>query len=221
MASPQPPMGIDPTQNPGVSQAQGVSNTQVGMPPQAGPPPPSEGVPMDPMAEATGIPMAPPPPPPKPPSMIPTDIARLLAEALNATKMEAAQGLTEYLGDPRGNVNVKDADLVRVWRKRNPEVDPLFEKFVNKKSDEEIMYAMYPARRALIRYGRRTYTEQVEFAEKMARLNVDPRFDNLDEEIEDIDDEDAYQPPQAKFPTTGEEDAMRFPEEGEEDIEEE
>ena len=74
----------------------------------------------------------------------------------------------------------------------------------DKLSDEEIMYAMYPMRRALIRYGRRTYTEQVEFAEKMARLNLDPRFDDLDAEIDD-EDEDTYIPPQSAFPSKGEE----------------
>jgi len=215
MASPQLPMTPpDPAMGAGVSPPQGLTNTQQGMPEQA--------MPADPMMAAMGgVPMAPPQAPPKkPPSMIPTDIARLLAEALNATKMEAAKGLTSYLGDPRGNVNVKDADLVRVWRKRNPDIDPLYEKFVNKKTDEEIMYAMYPTRRALIRYGRRTYKEQVEFAEKMARLNNDPRFDNLDEEIEDEEEEDTYQPPQSAFPTNGEEDAIRIPVEDGEDMEE-
>lgn len=184
---------------------QGLSNTQMNMPPQA-------GAPTDPMAAAMGMPQAPPPPPPKPPSMIPTDIARLLAEALNNTKMEAAKGLANYLGDPRGSVNAKDADLVRVWRKMNPNIDPLYEKLVNKKSDEEIMEAMYPGRRALIRFGRRTYNEQVAFAEHMAKLDADPRFDNLN----DVDDEDdPYIPPQANFPTKGEEnyeDEVRLPE---------
>lgn len=217
MVSPQMPMiPPDPAMGAGVSPPQGLTNTQQGMPEQAGMAPPVDPM----MAAMGGIPMAPPAAPAKkPPSMIPTDIARLLAEALNATKMEAARGLTSYLGDPRGNVNVRDADLVRIWRKRNPEIDPLFEKFVNKKSDEEIMYAMYPARRALIRYGRRTYKEQVEFAEKMARLNNDPRFDNLDEEVEDIEEEDTYMPPQAEFPSNGEEDALRIPNESEEDME--
>ncbi len=150
--------------------------------------------------------LAPPPPkPPKPPSMIPSDIARLLAEAINNAKMEAAQGLAGYLGDPLGSVHVKDRDLVRVWRKRDPNVDPLYEKLINKLSDEEITYMMYPARRALIRYGRRTYTEQVEFAEKMAKLNLDSRFDDLDNEVDEEDEEDLYIPPQSKFPSKGEE----------------
>ncbi len=139
----------------GVSAPQGVSNTQLNAPAPVG-----GAMPADPMMAAMG--MAPPAPePPKPKSMIPTEIARLLAEAINSAKLQAAEGLTEYLVDPRGSVSVKDADLLRVCRKRNPEVDPLYEKFVNKLSDEEIMYAMYPLRRALIRYGRRTYTEQV------------------------------------------------------------
>lgn len=182
----------------GISAPQGITNTQVNAPPPTG-----GAMPMDPMMAAMG--MAPQQPPPeKPKSMIPTEIARLLAEAINSAKLQAAEGLTEYLGDPRGNVNVKDADLIRVWRKRNPDIDPLYEKFVNKLSDEEIMYAMYPMRRALIRYGRRTYTEQVEFAEKMARLNLDPRFDNLDDEIDD-EEEDTYIPPQSAFPSKGEE----------------
>lgn len=182
----------------GVSAPQGVTNTQ--------PPAPVPGgmaLPVDPMMAAMGM-AAPPQEQPKGKSMIPTEIARLLAEAINSAKLQAAEGLTEYLGDPRGSVSVKDADLVRVWRKRNPDIDPLYEKFVNKLSDEEIMYAMYPMRRALIRYGRRTYTEQVEFAEKMARLNLDPRFDDLDAEIDD-EDEDTYIPPQSAFPSKGEE----------------
>lgn len=197
-------MAIDPAMlAAGIAPAQGLSATQEGMPPQAGGAPPP---PMDPaMMGMDPSMMAPPPKPPKPPSMIPSDIARLLAEAINNAKMEAAKGLSGYLGDPRGTVNVKDRDLVRVWRKRNPDVDPLYEKIINKVSDEEIMYMMYPARRALIRFGRRTYTEQVEFAEKMARLNLDPRFDDLDKEVEEEDEEDLYIPPQSKFPSKGEE----------------
>jgi hypothetical protein len=218
----------------GIAPPQGLTNTQQGMPPQAGGPP----MPIDPAAAAIsamgGIPapagpdgmpidpamagMAPPPPPPKPPSMIPSDIARLLAEALNKTKLEAAKGLAGYLGDPRGSVNAREADLLRVWRKRNMEVDPLFEKLVNKKSDEEIMSMMYPGRRALIRYGRRTYTEQVAFADHMAKLDNDPRFKDLD--TVDEDDEDEYVPPQSDFPSTGEEnfeDEVRLPEEEEQE----
>ncbi len=38
----------------------------------------------------------------------------------------------------------------------------------------------------------------------MARLNLDPRFDDLDAEIDD--EEDAYVPPKAKFPSKDEED---------------
>lgn len=211
MVSPQPPMTPDPAMGAGVSPPQGLTATQQGMPPQAGPPPPST-VPMDPMMAGMGMAPPPQPPPKKPPTMIPSDIGRLLAEAMNKTKIEAAKGLTEYLGDARGNVNARDADLVRVWRKRNPDIDPLYEKFINGKSDEEILYAMYPARRALLRYGRRTYTEQVEFAEKMQRLNNDPRFNDLDNVDEDEEGNDTYEPPQSKFPSNGEEDALRVPE---------
>lgn len=203
----------DPLMNPGVSNAQGISNTQMNMPPQAGPA-------MDPAMAAMmggGMPMQPPAPQKKPPTLIPTDVSRLLAEALNKTKLEAAKGLAGYLGDPRGTVRTRERELLRVWRKRNPAVDPLYEKFVNKRSDEEIMQMMYPARRALIRYGRRTYTEQVEFAEYMAKLNVDPRFDDLDK-VPDDEEEDMI-PPQAEFPSAGEENfeqEVRLPEEEEE-----
>lgn len=200
-------MAIDPTMLPGVSQGQGLDNTQMNMPPQAGPQtPPSQGQPVDPNMPQPGVmlPASPPPPKEKPKSLIPTDIARLLAESLNSAKMEAAKNLVSWVGDPRGTVTVKDADLLRVWRKRNPSIDPLYEKFINGKSDEEIMYAMYPARRALMRYGRRTYTEQVEFAEKMSKLDQDPRFDFLDKEIKDDDNPDeGYEPPKADFPSKG------------------
>ena len=193
-------MAIDPTQIPGASAPQGLSNTQINMPA------PAEGMmPQDPIAAAMMQQQAPPPPQEKPHSLIPTDIARLLAEAINEAKMGAAKNLVDWVGDPRGTVHVKDADILRVWRKKNPEVDPLFEKFVNGQSDEEIMYMVYPLRRALIRYGRRTYKEQVEFAEKMAKLDLDPRFDYLDEEIEDDEDSDeGYEPPTADFPSKGE-----------------
>ncbi len=220
----------------GIAPPQGLSNTQQGMPVQAG----SPQLPMDPAAAALGmvpgppagpggVPMAPsmlggapvappaPPTPPKPPSMIPTDIARLLADALNKTKLEAAKGLAGYLGDPRGSTNMRDADLVRLWRKRNMNIDPLYEKLVNGKSDEEIMAMMYPGRRALIRYGRRTYNEQVAFSDHMAKLDNDPRFDNLDD-VED--EENEYVPPQAEFPSRGEEnyeEDIRLPEEEEEE----
>lgn len=188
-------MAIDPAMLAGgVSGPQGISNTQTMAPPQAG------GAPVDPSMMMQQPPQA---PPPKPPSLIPSDVARLLAEAINNAKQEAAHGLTQYLGDARGTVHVKDADLVRAWRKRNPDIDPLYEKLMLGKSDEEIMYSMYPARRALIRFGRRTYTEQVEFAEHMQRLDQDPRFDSLDQL--DDDEDDSYIPPQSKFPSKGEE----------------
>lgn len=194
-------MAVDPSLlSMGIAPPQGINATQQGMPPQAGP----DGIPLPP--DPTLLPgQAQVAPPKKPPTLIPSDVARLLAEAINATKMEAAKGLAGYLGDPRGTVNVKDRDLIRIWRKRNPNVDPLYEKLVNGLSDEEITYMMYPARRALIRYGRRTYTEQVEFAERMAILNADPRFDDLDEEIEEEEEEEQYIPPQADFPSKGEE----------------
>jgi hypothetical protein len=150
----------------------------------------------------------------KPPSLIPTAIARELAQALNLTKMVAAQGLAQHLGDPRGTVNAKDVDLLRAWRKRDPKVDPLFEKIINKKTDEEILTMMYPLRRALIRYGRRTYTEQVEFAERMNQLNQDPRYSVLNDDYE-ADDE--YEAPEAKFPSRGEEKIPSLNEDDEED----
>jgi hypothetical protein len=196
--------GMNPPQSP-------VGNAPPGAQvPIAGPPPPSQA-PVDPNAappqgmdpSVMGI-AAPPQPPEKPPSLIPTAIAKQLAEALNVTKLAAAQGLAQHLGDPRGNVNAKDADMLRAWRKRNPDIDPLYEKIVNKKSDEDILMMMYPLRRALIRYGRRTYTEQVDFAEKMARLDKDPRFANLTNN----DEVDDYEPPHAKFPSRGEEEPV-------------
>ena len=195
-------MVVDPNQMMGAAPGAALGATQLDMPPQAGP----DGLPMPPIDPSMAglVPSGlPPPPPPKPASMIPSDIARLLAEAINNAKMEAAKGLAGYLGDPRGSVNVKEREIIRVWRKRNPDVDPLYEKIINKVSDEEIMYMMYPARRALIRYGRRTYTEQVEFAEYMANLNVDPKFDDLDTEVDE--EEEIHIPPQAKFPSKGEE----------------
>lgn len=176
----------------GISGPQGLSNTQIGAPgtvpdPNALPPG------LVPMPEQVQQPK-------KPPSLIPNDVKYLLAEALNSAKMEAANNLTGYLGDPRGSVTYKNADLVRLWRKRDPNIDPLYEKFINGKTDEEIMEMMYPARRPLIRYSRRTYTEQVEFAEYMAKLNEDPKFDNLD----NIEEDEEYIPPQSKFPSQGE-----------------
>lgn len=186
-------MAIDPAQlMGGVSGPQGVSNTQIDAPPQA-------GAPVDPAMMAPPVQQA---PPPKPPSLVPTDLAKLLAEAINNVKLEAADGLANYMGDARGTVNVKNADLLRTWRKRDPNVDPLFEKIINKLSDDEITHRMYPARRALIRFGRRTYTEQVEFAEKMAALDRDPRYADLDD-LND-DGEDDYIPPQARHPSRGE-----------------
>ena len=152
--------------------------------------------------------LAPAAPAAKSPNMIPSDVAVLLASAMNNAKMEAAKGLVTAMGDPRGTVNTRYADLLKVWRKRDPNIDPLYEKFVNGQSDEDIMYAMYPARRALIRYGRRTYTEQVEFAEMMAKLDQDPKYDSLDELDEDSEEEDQYEPPTSKFPSTGERDKI-------------
>lgn len=189
-------MAIDPTQFGIVPPGSALGATQIDMPPQA------VGPGMAPLPPGMAMPQQ--PPQEKPHTLIPTDIARLLAEALNEAKLSAASNLVEWVGDPRGTVSVKDADLLRVWRKRNPAIDPLYEKFINKKSDEEIMYAMYPARRALIRYGRRTYTEQVEFAERMAKLDQDPRFDFLDKEVTDEEDDDGYEPPKAEFPSKGE-----------------
>jgi hypothetical protein len=63
---------------------------------------------------------------------------------------------------------------------------------------------MYPGRRALIRFGRRTYTEQVEFADLWQELDQDPRYDDLDYAPDD-DGEDDYIPPQSRFPSRGEE----------------
>jgi hypothetical protein len=201
-------MVVDPSTMTGMSPPQSpVGNQPPGAQPiLVGPPPPSQGAPMDPSMDPSMGGMTPQgaPPKKKPPSLLPTDLARQLAEAINMTKLAAAEGLAQRMGDPRGTVNAKDADLLRAWRKRDPSIDPLYEKIVNKKSDEDIMNMMYPLRRALIRYGRRTYTEQVEFAEKMARLDADPRFANLDNN----DEEDNYEPPHAKFPSRGEEEPV-------------
>lgn len=207
-------MAIDPALMGGIAPPQGLTNTQIGAPPQAG------GAPIDPAQAMQQVPQQiPQEAPPKPPSLLPTEVAKLLAEALNNTKMEAARGLVNYLGDARGTVHVKNIDLLKAWRKRNPDVDPLYEKFVLGKSDEEIFQAMYPARRALIRYGRRTYTEQVEFAEFMEKLDQDPRYANLDEFVgNDEDADDDYIPPQSKFPSKGEE---RYRQEALEEQEEE
>lgn len=190
-------MALDPSTMMGISPPQGISNTQIGMPEQAGPPPPSQ-------MPAGGQPPAPQAPPKKPPSMMPPHVAKMLAEAINAVKMEAAKNMVEFMGDPRGATNTKPTDLLRAWRKRNPDIDPLFEKIVNKQSDDEILNMMYPLRRPLIRYGRRTYTEQVEFAEYMNILDMDPRYASLDGDDED-DAEDDYEPPQSDFPSVGEE----------------
>jgi hypothetical protein len=210
-------MAVDPTVMAGMNPPQSPVGPQPegSAPMLAGPPPPSQGMPIPPGLPG-GIPMdpnapvdpalmglaAPPQEEKKPPSLIPTAIARELAQALNLTKMAAAQGLAQHLGDPRGSVNAKDVDLLRAWRKRDPKVDPLFEKIINKKTDEEILTMMYPLRRALIRYGRRTYTEQVEFAERMNRLHLDPRYASLED---DYEDDEEYEPPEAKFPSRGEE----------------
>lgn len=188
---------VDPQAMAGVSAPQGVSNTQ----------PPGPQQPMQPMDPAMAQQAPPAAPAAKPSGLIPSDLAQLLAQSINKAKMEAAKGLSERLGEPRGTVNAKIVDLLRVWRKRNPEIDPLYEKFINGKSDEEIMYSMYPARRALIRYGRRTYTEQVEFAEWMNKLDHDPKYAKLDQ-ADDGDSENPYDPPQSKYPSRGEEDFM-------------
>lgn len=184
----------------GVSGPQGITATQ-------------PAAPIDPAAQADAQAQqaqmaqqqAPAAPAPKPPSMVPSDIAVLLAQSYNTAKLEAATHLATSMGHPRGSVNAHESDILRVWRKRNPDIDPLYEKFINKLSDEEIMYAMYPARRALIRYGRRTYTEQVVFAEHMNELDQDPRFADLDNiDVNEAGDE-MYVPPQSKFPSRGQE----------------
>lgn len=185
----------------GVSAPQGLTATSQGMPANVPPMDPSQ---MPPGSMPPGMMMQPPQEaPPKPPSLLPSDVAKLLAEAVNNAKMEAASGLTSYLGDPRGNVSIKWADMLKTWRKRSKDVDPLYEKFVNRLSDDEITNMMYPARRALTRYGRRTYSEQVEFAEHMAELDADPRYKDLDNMGED--EEHDYIPPQSRYPSRGEE----------------
>jgi hypothetical protein len=184
----------------GMAPPQGVSNDQTGMPAPSGQPmPPSQMPPMDPSMMPPGAAPGMPPQQPKekPPSMIPAPIADSLAKALNSAKLSAAQDMATRMGDPRGTAKAGNIDILKVWRKRNPTIDPLYEKLVNHKSDEDILDMMYPMRKTLVMFGNRTYQEQVDFAEKMAKMDNDPKYADLSAEI----DEDEYEPPASPYPS--------------------
>lgn len=203
-------MSVNPNIPMGVAPPQGISNDQQMAPPQVGAGAPPGGPPMGPPGmppqgapvTPAQMPQQPQQPADKPPTLLPTNLAMEFAKALNGAKLDAANTLAERIGPPRGTVNAQTTDVLKLWRKRDPTVDPLYEKLVNKKSDDDILQAMYPMRSALIKYGNRTYTDQVEFAEKMANIDADPKYADLNKEIDD----DTYEPPTSKYPSRGYED---------------
>lgn len=175
-------MVLDPGQMGGIAPPQGLSNTQHMAPPQVPAAPPQQemapGQPITPeMAAMLGG--APPAPQKKAPSLIPYDLAKALAIRVN-DHMEAVAGeAAVYLGDPQGTLHTGPEDMLRVWRACNKKVDVLFEKIVNKRNDDEILNMVYPLRMPYIRYTRRNYQEQVNFAEYMMELDQNPKYANI------------------------------------------
>ena len=156
--------------------------------------------------------MMPPPPPQRQPNILPARIGEAIARAMNQKKNTLAKALAENMGKARGLVNADDKTILSLWRKQNIYVDPVALHMSGVPADE-ILDRTYPFRRTLIKLGRVTLTEQVEFAEKMLKLDNDPRYADL----EDIITQDA-ELPEAEYPS---EDGMQPEPAPEEDNEEE